>query len=114
MTTVTMGVDDVQAELGSPRAAVNWVILAALLPVASLVTDSARLGDLYGRRRWFIAGMTCFGSGSALCGNTPNTTVLILGRTLPAAARTPDRLGLESQGIDRRLPGAEASAGSRT
>jgi len=41
-----------------------------------------RLGDLYGRKRVFIAGMLGFGVASALCGLAPSPGMLVVGRLL--------------------------------
>ena len=41
-----------------------------------------RLGDLYGRKRVFIAGMLGFGVASVLCGLAPSPSMLVIGRLL--------------------------------
>jgi EmrB/QacA subfamily drug resistance transporter len=82
MTSVAIALPEMQKEFGVSQAAVTWVVTAALLPVASLVTISGRLGDLSGRRRWFIRGTVCFGIGSALCAGAPGLSLLLAGRAL--------------------------------
>lgn len=54
-----------------------------------------RLGDLYGRKRVFLAGMLGFGLASALCGLAPSPGVLVAGRLLQgvsAAVMAPQSL----------------------
>ena len=58
-------------------AEVQWVVIAYLLAVTSLIVGAGRLGDLIGRRRLFLAGMTVFCAASALCALSPNLPVLI-------------------------------------
>jgi len=53
---------------------------------AVFLITGGRLGDLYGRKRMFIAGMAGFMLASAICGLAPNGSVLILGRILQGAS----------------------------
>src|SRR3984957_17061168 len=52
---------------------------------AVFLITGGRLGDLYGRRRMFIAGLAGFIVASAICGLAPNGSVLIMGRILQGA-----------------------------
>ncbi|MCB1334018.1 MAG: MFS transporter [Roseivivax sp.] len=63
-------------------AEVQWVVIAYLLAVTSLIVGAGRLGDLIGRRRLFLAGMTVFCAASALCALSPNLPVLIAARAV--------------------------------
>jgi EmrB/QacA subfamily drug resistance transporter len=82
MTSIAVALPGMQGEFDVPRSVVHWVIAGALLPVASLVTVSGRFGDLFGRRKLFLAGVACFGLGSAVSGLAPTASVLIVGRVL--------------------------------
>jgi MFS family permease len=53
---------------------------------AVFLITGGRLGDLYGRKRMFMAGMAAFIIASAICGLAPNGTVLIFGRILQGAS----------------------------
>jgi MFS family permease len=53
---------------------------------AVFLITGGRLGDLYGRKRMFIAGMAGFILASAICGLAPNGSVLILGRIVQGAS----------------------------
>jgi MFS family permease len=68
---------------------VQWVVLAYLLAVTSLIVGIGRLADLSGRRRLLLAGLLLFTAASALCGLTPTLWLLVvarLGQGLGAAA----------------------------
>ncbi|HEX6567013.1 MAG TPA: MFS transporter [Chthoniobacterales bacterium] len=53
---------------------------------AVFLITGGRLGDLYGRKRMFMAGMAGFIIASAICGFAPNGSILILGRILQGAS----------------------------
>ncbi len=59
---------------------VQWVVLAYLLAVTTLVVSVGRLGDLTGRRRLLLAGIVVFTMASALCGAAPTLWLLIAAR----------------------------------
>ena len=61
---------------------VQWIVLAYLLAVTTLVVSAGRLGDLVGRRRLLIAGIVIFTAGSALCGAAPALWVLVAARAV--------------------------------
>lgn len=50
---------------------VQWVVLAYLLAITTLIVSVGRLGDLMGRRRLMLVGIGLFTVGSALCGASP-------------------------------------------
>ncbi len=67
---------------GASLAAVQWVPLAYLLVITTLVMGAARLGDVHGRKRAYLSGMTLFIAASALCGLAPGVGWLIAFRAL--------------------------------
>src|SRR5882672_2309053 len=50
---------------------VQWVVLAYLLAITTLIVSVGRLGDLTGRRRLLLAGILLFTAASAVCGAAP-------------------------------------------
>ncbi|WP_405442695.1 MFS transporter [Streptomyces avidinii] len=56
---------------------VQWVVLAYLLAVTTLVVGVGRLGDLVGRRRLLLAGISLFTAASVLCAAAPALWLLI-------------------------------------
>ncbi|WP_439607325.1 MFS transporter [Hydrogenophaga sp.] len=60
---------------------VQWVVLAYLLAITTLIVSAGRLGDLIGRRRLLLAGIGLFTVASALCSLAPTLGLLIAART---------------------------------
>ncbi len=69
-------------ELRADFATVQWVLLAYLLGLVTLLLGIGRLGDLYGRKPVLVAGLAAFGLGSLFCALAPNIVVLIAFRAL--------------------------------
>lgn len=59
---------------------VQWIVLAYLLAITTLVVSVGRLGDLLGRRRLLIGGLSLFTSASVACGLASNLATLIVAR----------------------------------
>jgi MFS family permease len=59
---------------------VQWIVLAYLLAVTSLIVSVGRLGDIIGRRRLFLAGIGIFTAASFACGVAPTLGLLIAAR----------------------------------
>ncbi|MBP1887676.1 MFS transporter [Sinorhizobium mexicanum] len=65
---------------GASFQAVQWVVLAYLLAITTLIVSVGRLGDMVGRRRLLIAGIALFTGASVLCGVAPTLSMLIAAR----------------------------------
>lgn len=61
---------------------VQWVVIAYLLAITTLIVSAGRLGDLIGRRRLLLGGIGLFTLASALCGLAPTLGLLIGARAL--------------------------------
>ncbi len=61
---------------------VQWVVLAYLLAITTLIVSVGRLGDVIGRRRLMLVGITLFTLASTLCGIAPTLWLLIAARVL--------------------------------
>jgi EmrB/QacA subfamily drug resistance transporter len=59
---------------------VQWIVLAYLLAITTLIVSVGRLGDIIGRRRLFLAGISLFTVASLLCGFAPTLWLLIAAR----------------------------------
>jgi MFS family permease len=70
---------------GASFPAVQWVVLAYLLAVTALVVSVGRLGDLFGRRRLLLAGITVFTLASAACAMSTGLWMLVAARTAQGA-----------------------------
>ena len=79
-TIVTLALPVIRKDLDASASGLQWVINAYLLVIAALVVTAGRLGDMFGRRRLFTAGLLGFTAGSVLSGAAWSQDVLILGR----------------------------------
>jgi EmrB/QacA subfamily drug resistance transporter len=61
---------------------VQWIVLAYLLTITTLIVSVGRLGDLTGRRRLMLAGILLFTVASVLCGVSPTLRLLIAARAV--------------------------------
>jgi MFS family permease len=61
---------------------VQWVVLAYLLAITTLIVSVGRLGDLTGRRRLLLAGIALFTCASVLCAMTSTLGILIGARAV--------------------------------
>ena len=59
---------------------VQWIVLAYLLAITTLIVSAGRLGDITGRRRLLLAGIFLFTVASSLCGVAPTLGLLIAAR----------------------------------
>src|SRR5882757_9741865 len=59
---------------------VQWIVLAYLLAITTLIVSVGRFGDITGRRRLLLAGIFLFTAASALCAIAPRLWLLIAAR----------------------------------
>jgi EmrB/QacA subfamily drug resistance transporter len=67
---------------GAPLQQVQWIVIAYLLAVTTLVVSVGRLGDLVGRRRLLVGGIAVFTFASLLCAGAPTLWLLIGARAV--------------------------------
>jgi EmrB/QacA subfamily drug resistance transporter len=69
-------------KLNTDFPTIQWVILSYVLVVTSLMMGAARLGDMFGMKKLYLAGLMVFTVSSLLCGLAPNVGWLIAFRAL--------------------------------
>ena len=74
-TIVAIAIPKIQRELGLSPTGAQWVINGYLLSLAALFAFGGRLGDVLGRRRMVVIGVTGFAVASACCGFTPKGSI---------------------------------------
>jgi MFS family permease len=74
-----------QQSLGASDAELQLVVAMYTIAFGALVVTGARLGDVLGRRRAFLIGLTGFTISSLIGGLAPNPTVLIVARACQGA-----------------------------
>jgi EmrB/QacA subfamily drug resistance transporter len=62
--------------------AVQWIVIAYLLAITTLIVSAGRLGDIIGRRRLLLIGIALFTLASLLCGMAPTLWLMIAARAL--------------------------------
>lgn len=73
------------ASFDATMSEVQWVVIAYLLAVTSLIVSAGRLGDIIGRRRLLLTGIAVFAVGAAAAAVAPDLRVLILARGVQGA-----------------------------
>ncbi|MFK0283493.1 DHA2 family efflux MFS transporter permease subunit [Streptomyces sp. NPDC090499] len=81
-TIVNVALPSIQDSLGFSSSNLGWVVNAYLIPFGGLLLLSGRLGDLFGRKRVFVTGLTVFTAASLLCGLAQNSAMLLIARFL--------------------------------
>jgi EmrB/QacA subfamily drug resistance transporter len=80
MTIVNVALPSIQRDLGFSQSGLAWVINGYLIAFAGLLLLAGRLGDLFGRKRVFLAGLAIFVAASVLCGLSFDQRMLIAAR----------------------------------
>src|SRR5450755_3784290 len=81
-TIVNVALPHIQQSLGFSSSALSWVLNAYVLTFGGLLLLGARSGDLLGRRRTFLAGITLFSLSSLAGGFATSGAVLLAARAL--------------------------------
>lgn len=85
MTIVYVATPSILSSLHSSLDQVLWVFNGYLLAFAVLLITAGRVGDIFGPRQLFAAGLIVFTVASALCGLSQDATQLIAARVLQGA-----------------------------
>ena len=96
-TIVQVALPTIQRELGVKPANLAWIVNAYVLALAALLLTGGALGDRYGRRRVFLAGLGLFTLGSAACALSGDDPQLVAARVVQgvgAAAMAPLTLSI--------------------
>ena len=81
-TVVNVALPSIQRDLDASIAGLEWTVNGYTLSFAVLLATGGRLGDIFGRRRMFLAGVVIFAASSATAGLAPNSTALVLSRVV--------------------------------
>jgi EmrB/QacA subfamily drug resistance transporter len=79
-SVVNVALPAIQRDLNIQQADLTWVINAYLITFGSFLLLAGRLGDLIGRKRVFLSGVTLFTLSSVACGLAGDEKVLIAAR----------------------------------
>ena len=121
VTIVNIALPRMASDLSVQVAGLQWVVDAYTLPFAVLMLSAGVLGDRFGSRRAYLAGLAIFAAASLACGLAPNAATLILARAAQGAAAAlliPSSLALlnhaaaSDHGLRARSVGLWTAAGS--
>jgi EmrB/QacA subfamily drug resistance transporter len=122
---VTTALSTIRVDLGASIAQLEWTVNAYNLSFAVLLMTATALGDRYGRRNLYAAGLALFAAASAACAVAPDVGWLIaaravqgvgaallmpLGLALLSAAFPPERRGT-AIGIFSAITGLAVASG---
>ncbi|MDT7580565.1 MAG: hypothetical protein QOK35_1829, partial [Pseudonocardiales bacterium] len=102
-TIVSIATPTIMAALGADVDAVVWVTSAYLLAYVVPLLITGRLGDRYGPKRMYLAGLAVFTLASLWCGLTGSITGLVVARVvqgLGASVMSPQTMAI----ITRTFP----------
>lgn len=86
VTIVNVALPSLERNLGADPSEMEWVIAAFVLAFALGLLPFGRLGDIVGRTKMFLVGVTLFTIASAACGLAPTIEWLIVARVLQGLA----------------------------
>jgi len=121
VTIVNVALASIGRDLHASVAGLQWTVDAYALAFAALMLSAGVLGDRFGARRLFVAGLVLFAFASAACGFAVDAAQLVTARALQgigAAAMLPNSLVLLNQscghddGLRARAVGLWTAAGA--
>src|SRR5215213_596465 len=93
-TIVNVAQQKIKEGLNADLSQIQWILDSYILAFAVLMLSFGRIGDIFGRKKMFVAGMAIFIAASGLCGishwianlvGIPGATALIISRVLQGA-----------------------------
>ncbi len=81
-TIVNVALPSIRGDLGFSETSLAWVVNAYLLTFGGFLLLGGRLGDLFGHRRMFLAGVSLFTLASIACGLATTQVVLVAARAV--------------------------------
>jgi EmrB/QacA subfamily drug resistance transporter len=80
VTLVNVTIPSIQEAFQAPLRSVEWISALYALVYAAFIITWGKLGDAFGRRRLFVAGVATFVAGSLLVGIANSITLILVGR----------------------------------
>jgi DHA2 family methylenomycin A resistance protein-like MFS transporter len=107
-TMIVVAFSDIAQSFGVGLTDASWLVTLYLACTAALQPVAGAIGDRFGRRRVYLAGVLAFGVASALAGFTPSLPWLIVCRCLQAVCSAmviPNGIAILRDGVDERHRG---------
>src|SRR4051794_4632429 len=83
---VNVALPAIATDLGAGESSLEWVVAGYGLAFAAFLITAGRLGDLFGRRRAYVAGLGLFTLTSLACGLAASSTALVIARVAQGAS----------------------------
>lgn len=84
-SVVNVALPAIETDLAASVVVIQWLVNAYTLCLSAFLLTGGGAGDLFGRRRIFVIGITIFAVMSIWCGLSPNISQLILARAIQGA-----------------------------
>src|SRR5579863_1457445 len=107
-TVVNVALPSLQSDLHATVVGVQWVVESYGLFLAALLLVGGSLGDLFGRRLMYLAGVLIFAAASIACGFASSIEYLVIARSVQgvgAAFLVPGSLSIIGASFDERTRG---------
>src|ERR1700758_3849097 len=82
---VAIALPSIRLQFGAGLQTLPWTVSGYTLSICVLLLPAAALGDRFGRRRMFTAGVAIFTAASAACALAPSAGALIAARVVQGA-----------------------------
>ncbi|KAI1315653.1 hypothetical protein EDD11_000546 [Mortierella claussenii] len=97
LSAVNISLPTIKAELRFSESQLPWIVNAFTLTFGTFLLIGGKLGDKYGHKRFFLAGLLWFSAWSLVCGLSQTVILLCIARAmqgLGASATIPNALAL--------------------
>ncbi len=108
VTIVNIALPAIMQDFKASLPSIEWIMSVYVLVFASVLLTLGKLGDLFGRKCFFIIGLAVFTLASLSCSLAPNLAVLLVSRGVQAlggAAMLPATLSILNVEFDKRQRG---------
>ena len=85
-SAVTILLPAISEDLGAPIDQLQWAVTGYMLVGAAVIVTSGALGDVFGRRKVFLAGLVLFVASCVLIALAPSGVGVVAGRMIQGAA----------------------------
>jgi len=86
VTVVNVALPNISRDFNTSFANLQWVIATYTLTFATFILTASKLGDVFGRKRLFLAGLVVFSLASLACGLSQDVTQLQIARAVQGLA----------------------------
>lgn len=85
-SAVSILLPSISADLAAPIDLLQWAVTGYLLVGAATIVTTGAMGDVFGRRLMFVAGLGLFVASCVLIALAPSGEVVVLGRVIQGAS----------------------------